>query len=967
MKNFNRFFIAILLAIIFVLPCSAIEQEKTTQEQAKTASLDQKLPIGPNVTVGQFDNGLRYYIRENKRPENRAELRLVVNAGSVLEDNDQQGLAHFLEHMAFNGTENFKKHKLIEFMESIGMRFGPGLNAYTSFDETVYMLTIPTDSSEVMETAFKILEDWSHALLLEHEEIDKERGVIVEEWRLGRGAFARMRDKQFPILFKGSQYAERLPIGKKDIIENFKDSVLKRFYKDWYRPDMMAVIAVGDFDRSKVKGLINKHFSALPKRKKPRPRQTFEVPDHKETLFAIATDKEATRASVDVYHKLPLRKMDTVGAYRKSVVEGIYNGMLNQRFNELTQKPDPPFIYAYSSRGSFVRSKEVYGLSAGVKEDGIERGLDALLTESARVSRFGFTKSELERQKLEILRMIERAYTEREKTSSSRHVSEYIRNFLTDEPIPGIAYEFELFKRFVPEITLEEINKLGKEWLTEENRVIVVSAPEKGELHIPTEKELLAVFDSVEEKEITAYVDTVLTEPLLAEIPEPGKIDKIKTIKEIGITEWELSNGVHVVLRPTDFKEDEILFRAHSPGGTSLSTDEDFTPARTASQVIAAGGLGEYNAINLQKKLSGKVVRVRPYIYELEEGLFGSASPKDLETMFQLIYLNFTKPRADTDLFKSLTSRMRASYKNRSASPMAVFYDTLQKIMSQDHLRSRPMTETVIDEMDLKKSYTFFKDRFADASDFTFIIVGNFDVDAIKPLVIRYLGALPSIDRKESWRDVGIDPPKGVIKETVHKGIEPQSQVSIVFSGPFQYDQDHRNAIRGACQVLQTRLRNTLREDLGGTYSVGARASYDKIPDSEYSISISFGTDPERVEELIKVVFKEIEKLKIEGVKPEEANDVRKALYRNFETGIKSNSWLLAQLNYKYQQGEDPRALFDWEKSTERITPEVLQKAAKIYFNMKNYVQLILLPEKKEKEMIYRLLLEQVAQMQLSF
>ncbi|NOR52808.1 MAG: insulinase family protein, partial [Candidatus Aminicenantes bacterium] len=353
MKNLNRFLIAILLAIILVLPCSAIEQEKTIQEQAKTASLDQKLPIAPYVTVGQFDNGLRYYIRENKRPENRAELRLVVNAGSILEDDDQQGLAHFLEHMAFNGTENFEKHKLIEFMESIGMRFGPGLNAYTSFDETVYMLTIPTDSSEVMETAFKILEDWSHAFLLEHEEIDKERGVIVEEWRLGRGASARMRDKQFPILFKGSQYAERLPIGKMDIVENFKYNVLKRFYKDWYRPDMMAVFAVGDFDRSKVKGLIDKHFSALPKRKKPRPRQTFEIPNHKETLFAIATDKEATRASVAVYHKLPLRKMDTVGAYRERVVEGIYNGMLNQRFNELTQKPDPPFIYAYSSRGSF--------------------------------------------------------------------------------------------------------------------------------------------------------------------------------------------------------------------------------------------------------------------------------------------------------------------------------------------------------------------------------------------------------------------------------------------------------------------------------------------------------------------------------------------------------------------------------------------------------------------------------------
>jgi len=956
MKNLYRFFVSIFLAILLLLPGSAIEQEKTIQEHARTASLDEKIPIGPHVTVGQLDNGFTYYIRENKRPENRAELRLAVNAGSTLEDDDQQGLAHFVEHMAFNGTENFKKHKLIEFMESIGMRFGPGLNAYTSFDETVYMLTIPTESPEVMETAFKILEDWSHALLFENEEIDKERGVIVEEWRIGRGAYARMRDKQFPILLKGSRYAERLPIGKKEIIENFKYKVLKRFYKDWYRPDMMAVLAVGDFDKSRVKELIEKHFSALPKPKKPRPRQIFEIPDHKETLFAIATDKEATGTSVSVHHKHPLREMDTVGAYRERVVEGIYNSMLNQRFDELSQKPDPPFIYAYSSRGSFLRSKEAYTLSASVKEDGIERGLDTLLTESERVSRFGFTESELERQKLQNLRAIERAYAEREKTESYRYVSEYIRHFLTGEPIPGIEYEFELYKRFVPEVTLEEVNTLGKEWLTEENRVIMVSAPEKEGLHIPTEEELLAVFDAAGEKEITAYVDTTPIEPLLADIPEPGNIVAGKTIEEVGITEWEFSNGVRLVLKPTDFKADEILLRAFSPGGTSLATDEDFIPARTAAQVIGSGGLGEFNAINLQKKLSGKVARVRPSISELEEGIFGSASPKDLETMFQLVYLTFTEPRADADIFQALTSQMKAMYKNRSASPMAVFYDTLIKIMTQNHLRARPPTEEIIDEMNLEKSYAFYKDRFADASDFTFIIVGNFNSETIMPLATRYLGALPSLNRKESWRDVGIDSPKGVIKETIHKGLEPQSQASIVFTGPFQYDQEHRNAIRCMCTVLQTRLRETIREDLGGTYSIQAYASYDKIPEQEYSIRINFGTDPERVEELVKVVFKEIEKLKTEGVKPDEINDVKKAEYRTFETGIKNNNWLLAQLAFKYQQDEDPRALFDYVKTLERITPEVLQKAAQTYLNTDNYIQLILFPEKKEKEMIYWIL-----------
>ncbi len=961
MKNLNRFLTAIFLALLLLLPCSAIEQEKTIPEQARTASLDQKLPIGPHVEVGEFENGLRYYIRVNKRPENRAELRLVVNAGSILEDDDQQGLAHFLEHMAFNGTKNFAKHKLIEFMESIGMRFGPGLNAYTSFDETVYMLTVPTESPEIMETAFQILGDWSQAFLLEPEEIDKERGVIIEEWRLGRGAGARMRDKQLPILFKGSQYAERLTIGKKEIIESFKHKVLKRFYKDWYRLDLMAVIAVGDFDRSAIKGLIDKHFSELPKRKKARPRRTFQVPDHKETLFAIATDKEYTRASVSVLHKLPLREQDTVGAYRERIAEALYNRMLNQRFNELAQKPDPPFIYASSSRGIFIRSKEVYALNASVQEEGIERGLEALLTESKRVSRFGFVESELERQKQEVLRFIEKAYTEREKTESYQYVSEYMRNFLQGEPIPGIEYEFELYKRFVPEISLEEINSMGKEWLTEHNRVIMVSAPEKEELAVPTEEELLAVFDAVEEKEIEPYVDTTLTQPLLPEIPEPGEIAETKSIDEFGITEWELSNGVHVVLKPTDFKADEIILRAASPGGTSLASDEDFIPAQTAAQVIASGGLGEFNAINLDKYLSGKIAVVRPFIGELEEGLYGNASPKDLETLFQLIYLTFAAPRVDAQMFEVVKDQMRARYRNRSASPILVFYDTLTSLTTQGHLRARPMTVELLEEMDLEKSHAFYKDRFADASDFIFIIVGSFDLKTIKPLIERYLGALPSLDRKETWKDVGIDFPEGVIDRTIHKGLEPQSQISIVFNGPFQYDQLHRNAINGMTLVLQTRLRKIIREELGGTYGVRIFPSLDKFPDQEYTITIDFGTDPERVEDLSQVVFREIEKLKTEGVTPDEVNDVKKAFYRSFETGIKTNNWLAIQLYFKYTHDEDPRGIFTYDKTLEEITAELLQKAAQTYLNTENYVKLILLPEKKELEAVCWLILETAA------
>ncbi len=941
------FFLSILL--FFPLSWIVAAQEKTDPENAKTTPLGHKLPVDPYLTFGQFENGLRYYVRENKRPENRAALRLVVNAGSVLEDDDQLGLAHFLEHMAFNGTKNFAKHELIEFMESIGMRFGPGLNAYTSFDETVYMLEIPTESQEIMEKAFQILEDWSHALSLEDEEIDKERGVIIEEWRLGLGAYARMRDKQFPILFKGSQYADRLAIGKKEIIESFEYDVLKRFYHDWYHPDLMAVIAVGDFEKPKVEALIKKHFASLHKVAEPRQRTLYPVPDHEETLFAIATDKEAMGTSVAVYHKFPLEDMSTVGDYRRIIAEQLYNSMLNQRFSELAQQKDPPFIFASSGKGRFVRSKEVYMLSARAKDEGIKRGLEVLMIESERVARHGFTSSELEREKIEALRSMERSYAEREKNDSNLYVSEYIRNFLQDEPIPGIEYEYELYKRFIPEITLEEVNQIGKDWITDKNRVVMVSAPEKEGLSIPNEEDLMGVISSIDDMEIAPYEESLSEMPLMAEIPQAGEIIETEFLDAYGITEWKLSNGARVVLKPTDFKEDEIVFQAMSYGGTSLAKDEDFIPARTATQVIGAGGLGEFSAIELGKKLAGKVASVRPLISDYEEGLIGSASPKDIETLFQLIHLHFMAPRADETMFDVVKNRLKVMLENQKANPMFVFIDTLRRIMTKNHPRARSLTIEELEHMDLEKSYAFYKDRFADASDFIFIFVGNLELEALKPLVLRYLASLPSLERKETWKDVGIRPPQGVVKEKVEKGVEPQSQVAIVFTGPFVYTQENRNVIRALGLVLQTRLRNKIREDLGGTYGITASPSYDRIPEPEYSFTFSFGTDPERVEELIGVIFQDIDSLKKDGIAADELRDARQAMFREFETGIKENRWLQAQLYYRYLVGEDLDSLFNYEKTLEDLTAEKIQEAAMNYLNMENYVQVTLFPEKKKE------------------
>jgi zinc protease len=948
LKTLGRWLLLFAFTFIFMFP--AVGQTPPANQEAPIP-LDQKLAIDPTLIHGQLDNGLRYFIRRNLRPENRADLRLVVNAGSVLEDDDQLGLAHFVEHMAFNGTKHFAKQELVHFMESIGMRFGPELNAYTSFDETIYILEIPTENPEVIKTAVQILEDWAHELSFDPEEIDKERGVIVEEWRLRRGAYARMQDKQFPIVFQGSRYAERLPIGKMEIVENFDHEILKRFYRDWYRPDLMAIIAVGDFDEPTVEKLIREHFSRLVSPAKPRPRSLYEVPDHAETLFAIAQDKEATGTSVAVYHKLPLRDQSTAGAYREGLVEQLYNAMLNQRFFELSQKPDPPFIRAYSSRGLFIRSKEIYSLSATVKEEGIERGLEALFAESERVIRFGFTQPELDRQKLDLQRYVEQMFKEKEKQESSTYVEEYTRHFLQGEPIPGIEREYEMVKQFLPGITLEEIDRLGREWITPKNRVVVVSAPEKEGFKVPTEQRLLEVLNQAAAEEITPYKDTATEKPLFEAVPEPGKIIKGEAIEEMNITQWELSNGAKVVLKPTDFKEDEILFRAFSPGGTSLAKDEDYIAASTASQIVSAGGLGNFSAVDLRKALSGKVASVRPFIGELEEGLTGSASPKDLETLFQLIYLTFTAPRCDPTIFNIITAQAKAMLANRAASPDVAFTDALQTTLSQNHFRARPMTAEIIGEMDLNKSCAFYKDRFADAGDFTFFFIGNLDIEAMKPLVARYLGSLPSLNRKETWRDVGIKPPKGVVQKEVRKGIEPKSQTAIVFTGPFQYDQAHRTAIRALGLILETKLREIIREELGGTYGVRVEPSYSKIPDEDYTLTINFGCDPARVDELVKAVFQEIDNLKTKGPSDKDVSDAREALFREYETGMKQNNWLLAQIYYRYELQEDPRGLLALTDSLKPLSPEVIREAARTYINTNNYVRVTLYPEKeKEKE-----------------
>ena len=922
-----------LLALIFLLPLSANAQ----------IPMGSPLPMDPDVTVGELENGLRYYIRQNSQPENRAELRLVVNVGSVLEEDTQLGLAHLVEHMAFNGTENFEKQELVDYLESIGMAFGPSINAYTSFDETVYMLQVPTEDPGPVATGFQILEDWAHQVSFEPEEIDKERGVVIEEWRLGRGASARIQDQQFPIMFTDSRYAERLPIGKVEVLQNFPHEELTRFYNTWYRADLMAVVAVGDFDPAEIEQLIQTHFNRMPVPETPLERPYFDVPDHTETYYAIASDPEATGSQVGVLALQDPREVTTVGDYRQALVDVLVSSMMNNRLQELTQQADPPFVAAFSGQGEFVRAKSAFQILALVQEDGHARGLEALFVEAERAARHGFTDGELERQKLDLVRGLELTFNDRENQESLQFASEYINHFLQGNAIPGIEFEYMAAQALMQTIDLDLVNEAARANLDQANRVVLANAIDKPGLTTPSQTDFEQVFAGVTSMEIEPYVDTTLDEPLVPEPPEPGSILSESVIDELNMTVWTLSNGVTVWLKPTDFKEDEIAMQATSPGGWSNSSLEDHQSAVIAAGLVQQGGVGAFSTIDLQKALAGKAVQVSPSIGQNTEGMSGSASPEDLETMLQLVWLYFTSPRQDETAFQAFIAQGRAVLENLGSNPMAAFADTFSVTMAQGHPRSRPLSVAVLDEIDLETGVDFYRERFADASDFTFVFVGAIDLDIMRPLAEQYLGSLPRIERVDSHVDLDIDPPDAHIQKTVRAGVEPQSQTIMAFSGPFDYTAQNRVGMRVMAQALEIRLRERMREDLGGTYGVGVTGGYQQIPEESYTVTVAFGSDPLRSEELRGVVFEELRKLQVEGPSQEDVDKVVEGERRARETNVRLNPYWAAQLIGAKASGQDPRFLLD-TTTIDAVTMESIQEDAQRYLNEDRVVIVTLLP-----------------------
>lgn len=908
--------------------------------------LESLLPVDPQVSKGVLDNGLTYYVRANSNPTNRAELMLVLKAGSVDEDDDQQGLAHFCEHMAFNGTKNYPKHELINYFESIGMEFGPEINAYTSFDETVYMLKVPLDTVEYMNKGLQVLYDWACQITDSDEEINNERGIIHEEWRGGRNAMFRMQQQWLPVYFNNSRYAHRLPIGKMEIVDNCPPEALRRFRHDWYRPDLQAVIVVGDFDQEQMVAKVKEMFSQIPKVENPREKKYYEIPDHKETLVKVVTDKEAQYPIIFSMYKHPLSIQKTVGDYRKSIIRQLYNGMINSRLAEKTQQADPPFLMGQTSYSSFIGPKDVYQSVAVAKNGHIEEAMKALFLENKRVRQYGFTETELERQKTAVLKAMEKAYNERENQKSINYANEYKRNFLmTQEPIPGIEKEYEYFKKFVPEIKLEEVNALCNQWMTDSNRVIVVMAPEVEGVKVPTEEEVLAVVDEVAKTEVEPYEDAVANVPLIEDEPFGSKVIETRPLEKVDAVEWKLENGATVVYKKTDFKDDEILFSAWSPGGNSVYNNEDAVSADLATDVLTESGIAKFDNITLKKMLTGKVFSLSPYIDDLREGFSGSASVNDLESMLQMLYLYFTEPRFDTTAYKSLMTRYKGILENKAADPMSHFRDTLTVTLANYHPRKRPLNLELLKEANFDRIKFIAKDRFKDASDYKFFFVGNIDEAKFKALVEKYIGGIPTLERNEKWRDLGIRKPQGVVEKVVKKGQDDKSIQYIVFHGDFDYTAQNKLQIDAMAKVLTTKLLEVIREDKSSVYSIGARASSSKYPVPEYSVSIYYGTDPAKLAELKQAVFEIIREYAQNGPTEEEVAKAREKLLREREVAVRENSfWLGILSNTYFLKDGDFSDFGTYEKLVNNITPESTQKAFKEYFNFDNYVSVALAP-----------------------
>jgi zinc protease len=912
---------------------------------AAALDLQAPLPFDPAVRRGTLENGLAFYVRQNDRPANRLLLRLAVQAGSLDEADDQQGLAHFVEHMAFNGSRHFAPGELIAYFEKIGARLGPHVNAYTSFEETVYMLDVPTDQPEPVQKALTALLDFAGGINFDPEQVEKERGVVIEEWRGGLGAASRIRDQQIPVLYHDSRYAERLPIGKPEVLRTAPVERLRAFYDTFYRPDRMALVAVGDIDPAAIEQTIRSMFGALKARGPEPPARNDRVPFHDDTLVSMVTDPEAARSSVSIVRKRPRPEQGTVGDYRRDLVQRLGYRVLNERFDELARRPDARILGAGVGDGRLSPAVESLSLSAGVEDGRIEDGVATLVVEANRARQHGFAESEVDRARRTIAAFYDRAYAERDKTESGSFAREYVSHFLTGEPSPGIEYEYRLAQQVLPAIAATEVSALAQSLLHDGSRVVLAVSPQRDGVRVPAADDLVATLAKAEQVAVTPWTDTAITRDLMEQLPEAAAVRSRREIPELGVTVVRFANGLEAWLKPTDFKNDEIVFTMYARGGASLAPPAAFVEASLATAYASLSGAGGLRAIDLQRLLAGRLLSASPFISLSTHGVSGSSVPAQLETALQLLHLRVTTPGDDPDAFALLRRQLEAAVVNRTQDPMTLFGERVSEINASGHYTAEPLTMERVGTLDRRTMVDFYRQRFANAADFTFFMVGAFGVDEAVPLLARYLGTLPADGEPGSQHaDLAIRFPEGIVRDTVVAGREPRSQTALSFFAEPSIEPAEQQAVSAATTVLSIALRDILREELGQTYGVSV-GLVQRLPQrGSGHVALRFGSDPGNAESMVGRVLQEVQRLQQEGPGSDLTMRAKETARRNLEVAVRQNGYWLGQLQSAHLFGREPLEILDRPRHIEAVTERDVQQVFTRYFPLDRYTVVTLLP-----------------------
>ncbi|MCD0489202.1 insulinase family protein [Pedobacter sp. MC2016-14] len=933
-----------LFKIILFLPAANAAQQTDTLNHR-----NKRLPDDKAVKTGKLANGFRYFIRKNATPEKRAVLYLVNKVGSLNEHDNQQGLAHFMEHMAFKGTKNFPKNELINYLQKAGVKFGADLNAYTSYAETVYQLPIPSDDPQLLFTGIQILRDWAQDVQIEKMQLESERGVILEEKRQRKGLQQRIQEQTLPILLNNSRYVQRQPIGKEEVLKNFDPELLRQFYRDWYRPDLQAIIAVGDFNVQEMETLIKQKFGDLKNPAGAPAAQKYAVKLVNGKQFKVVTDPEISDLSIQIFNKYESSAKHTEQSLMKGLSLGFFKGMLSARLNDLARNPNAPFLKATASVDNIASGIGAATVSITVKPGETERGFKAAMLELEQVRQFGFTQAEFERTRAAFIASQAYQFQEKDKIASEVFVSKYLQAFLNDAPFPSTEFYFDFYQKHIDSLKVSDVNAWINRFYDTQKQDIFVLAPDKKGLKLPDQAVLTEWLSDVAATKLNAYKDTLAAGNLIKMLPQKGHIIKEESLPAIGTTLLTLSNGAKVILKPTDFKHNEILMSAFSPGGSSLYGEKDYQSAINAAGVIGQSGLGDFDAKSMPKKLVGKMVAVTPYISDYFEGLNAQSSATDLETCLQLIHLYFTKPRLDEVLVEGMLKTAKATVLNRYKKPANVFSDTVSAIVNGYHWRRSAVSVAKIDQINPKRSMEIYKERFADAADFTFIFTGSFVIDSIKPLIEQYLGSLPALKRKENWTDLGINYPAGAIEKTVYQGTEEKATVLLGLSGPYKPNKE-RNLYGSALQeILKYRLTDRLRAKESGVYTPSVSISMSRIPTPRFAVNISFTCDPARVDQLIAATKEELARLSAEGPTAEELTKFKAEFSRSMELSLNSNEYWLNLLNTSFQLAEDPQKNMGWKKDLSAVNQKAFKKQNHTLLDLKRLMKFVLLPEKEKK------------------